>query len=352
MNKGKYMKKTFFLILFISVINSYALNISFIDTTTDRGSSFYNSIINDNSYIRAIFVGDVMLSRYVEDSVYNNFNGDYRNLFTHVEPFLRGADIVFGNLENPVSNERMKARDNVATLMQYPIRGFFSLTNVCCNFGAEIQGIEALKRAGFNVVSIANNHIGDAGIKGIEDTIYNLRSVGIDYVGGGLDSNESHSPYIYNKNNINIGVLGYSNISSSKIWKATETKAGISVYSDDSIKKDIMLAKNSLDLIIVSIHFGNEGDESPDNTQINAAHLMIDSGADIVIGHHPHVVQPIEVYNGGLVAYSLGNFIFDEDSYDKSVGLLLELFVDNKKNIYVIPRNIIISYSHQAVIQF
>jgi poly-gamma-glutamate synthesis protein (capsule biosynthesis protein) len=352
MNKGEYMKKTFFIILFISVVNSYALNISFIDTTTDRGSSFYNSIINDNSYIRAIFVGDVMLSRYVEDSVYNNFNGDYRNLFTRVEPFLRGADIVFGNLENPVTDEKMNIIDNTLPLIQHPFGGFRSLSNICCNFGAEVQALDALKWAGFNVVNIANNHIGDAGIKGIEDTIYNLRNIGINYVGGGLNANESHNPYVFNKNDVKIGLLGYSNIKSSEIWKSTETRAGISIYNDNDVKKDLMLTKNSSDIIIVSIHFGEEGDKSPDGNEIEIAHSIIDNGASIVIGHHPHVVQPVELYHSGLIAYSLGNFIFDEDSYDKSVGLLLELFVDNKKNIYVIPRNIIISYSHQAVIQF
>jgi poly-gamma-glutamate synthesis protein (capsule biosynthesis protein) len=346
------MKKLFFIILFVNVVNLHALNVSFIDTTTDRGSCFYNSIINDNNYIRAIFVGDIMLSRYVSESVYKNFNGDYRDLFTHAEPFLRGADIVFGNLENPVSNERMKIRGNVATLMQNPVSGLLSLTNMCCNFGAEPQALDALKWAGFNVVNIANNHGGDAGIKGIEDTIYNLRSVGINYVGGGLDSNESHRLYVYNKNNINIGILGYSNIRSSKIWKATETRAGISIYDDNDVKKDLMLTENLADIIIISLHFGEEGDTAPDPNEIEIAHTMIDSGAAIVIGHHPHVIQPIEVYKGGLIAYSLGNFIFDEDSYDKSVGLLLELFVDNKKNIYVIPRKVIVNYSHQAVIQF
>jgi poly-gamma-glutamate capsule biosynthesis protein CapA/YwtB (metallophosphatase superfamily) len=78
---------------------------------------------------------------------------------------------------------------------------------------------------------------------------------------------------------------------------------------------------------------------------------MIDNGATIFIGHHPHVVQPIEVYNGGVIAYSLGNFVFDEDRFDKSTGLLLEMLII-KSNIYVIPRQIIINYAHQPVIQF
>lgn len=346
------MRKTIFIIFFISFVNLYAKNITFIDITTDRGNSFYNSIINDNNYIRAIFVGDIMLSRYVSESVYNNFNGDYRSLFTYVEPFLKGADIVFGNLENPVTDERMKIRENVVPIMQHPFIGLNSIINSCCNFGAEPQALDALKWAGFNVVNIANNHMGDVGIKGIEDTIYNLRRAGIDYVGGGLDSNESHRPYIFSKNNINIGVLGYSNIRSSEIWKATETRAGISIYDENDVKKDIKLIKNLADIIIVSMHFGKEYDRSPDNNEIDIAHSLIYSGTNIIIGHHPHVVQPIELYKGGLIAYSLGNFIFDQDNYDRSVGLLLEIFINNDKNIYVIPREVIINYAHQPIIQF
>jgi len=88
---------------------------------------------------------------------------------------LQGADIVFGNLENPVTEERMTIRNNIDTLLRYPIGGFLSFVNTCCTFGAEVQALDALKWAGFNVVNIANNHIGDAGVEGIEDTVYNLR---------------------------------------------------------------------------------------------------------------------------------------------------------------------------------
>lgn len=346
------MKKIVFIILFTCSMNLYGSNITFIDMATERGMQFYNAIYNDNNYIRAIFVGDILLSRYVADSVYKNFNGDYRSLFSYVEPFLQGADIVFGNLENPVTEERMTIRNNIDTLLRYPIGGFLSFVNTCCTFGAEVQALDALKWAGFNVVNIANNHIGDAGVEGIEDTVYNLREIGINYVGGGLDSYESHNPYVYNKSNIKIGILGYSNILTSRTWEAAETKAGISIYDENTVKKDILLAKNVADIIIVSMHFGEESDISPDPNEIEIAHSIIDSGANIIIGHHPHVVLPVEVYSNGLITYSLGNFVFDNDSYNNSNGLLLEIFIDEDKNIYVIPRGVLINYAHQPIIQF
>jgi poly-gamma-glutamate synthesis protein (capsule biosynthesis protein) len=346
------MKKIIILMLFLGPMNLYALNISFIDTATDKGLQFYNSIYNNKDYLRAIFVGDVLLSRYVANSVYKNFNGDYKSIFSYVESFLQGADIVFGNLENPVTEERMTIRDNIDFLLRTPVEGVNSLVNICCSFGAEAQALDSLKWAGFNVVNIANNHLGDGGVKGIEDTVYNLREIDLNYVGGGLDAYEAHEPYVYNKNNIKIGILGYSNIRSSRTWEATETKAGIAMVDHNTVNKDIKLTKSVADIVIVSMHFGEEGDVSPDPNEIEIAHSIIDSGANIVIGHHPHVVLPIEVYSDGLVAYSLGNFVFDEDSYDKSAGLLLELFINKDKKIYVIPRNVIINYAHQPIIQF
>jgi len=118
-----------------------------------------------------------------------------------------------------------------------------SITNVCCSFGAEVQTLDALKWMGINVLNIANNHIGDAGIAGIEDTVINLKNADINYVGGGLNAYEAHSPYIFIKDNVRIGILGYSEVKSSKIWESDEFVPGISIYKDEDVKKDIMLTK-------------------------------------------------------------------------------------------------------------
>ncbi|MDY6821360.1 MAG: CapA family protein [Deferribacterota bacterium] len=344
-------KIIFFIIIILIPFYNLALNISFIDKNTSTGLDKYNSLLMNNNVISAVFVGDIMLSRYVAGSVESNFNGDYDKLFEPIKPFLENRDIVFGNLEGTVTDQNFRVRGNVVPILQNPRSGLLSLANVCCRFYTEYEAVESLKNAGFNVLSIANNHIGDAGLSGIEDTIYNLESLQLEYVGGGMNALEAHKPYTYSKNDINVCLVGYSNILSSETWEATETRAGISIYDDEEFARDIELIKDKCDIIIVSLHFGEEDDSAPDPEEIETAHYIINKGADIIIGHHPHVIQPVEIYNGGLITYSLGNFIFDNDNPDNSKGLLLEIFIDKDKNAFVVQNKILINYKHQPVLQ-
>ena len=126
----------------------------------------------------------------------------------------------------------------------------------------------------------------------------------------------------------------------SKYWTATEKESGIA-WLDEKIKKDIKKTKEKFNIVIVSMHFGNEYEKQPSAEQKRFSYLAVDSGADLVIGHHPHVVQPIEQYKNGYIAYSLGNFIFDQAfSKETMEGLLLKMIVKNKKIIEIIPKNI------------
>ena len=347
------MNKKLIFLIFIIFIPFYnlALNISFIDKNTFGGLDKYRSLLIDNNVISAVFVGDIMLSRYVAESVESTFNGDYDKLFEHIKPFLENRDIVFGNLEGVVTDQKFRVRGNIVPILQNLRSGLLSLTNVCCRFYTEYEAVASLKNAGFNVVSIANNHIGDAGISGIEDTIYNLENLQLEYVGGGMNPSDAHRPYIYSKNGINVCLVAYSNILSSETWEATETRAGISIYDDEKFARDIEQIKDKCDIIIVSLHFGEEDDSAPDPEEIETTHYIINKGADIIIGHHPHVIQPVEVYNRGLIAYSLGNFIFDQNSPENSRGLLLEIFIDKDKNVFIVQNNILINYKHQPVLQ-
>jgi poly-gamma-glutamate synthesis protein (capsule biosynthesis protein) len=306
---------------------------------------------NENN-IRMIFVGDIMMSRNVKKDTYNYFNGDYNRLLEEVKPFFNGADVVFGNLENPISDERLSIKDNFGKIVEYPYHAAVAYTNFCCNFNAEPETADALKWAGFTVLNFANNHSGNAGIKGIEDTLYNLQSVGINYVGAGFNLDEAHKPYIFEKNGIRIAVLGYSDMNKSIMWEATENQAGVAQYRADDVRRDIELTKPYADIIVVSYHFGIEGDFQPSDEQIKTSHQTIDNGAHIVVGHHPHVIQPVEVYKDGVIAYSLGNFVFDPNMQYRDIGGMLEVFIDNDKNIYSIERHIKINEYHQPVIQY
>lgn len=252
------------------------------------------------------FVGDIMLDRAVKKNVEEKFNGDYSALFKNVTEISK-ADIAFANLEGPVSTGGKKSGS------VYSFR--FSPTS-----------LEAVADAGFDVLNIANNHIGDWNSIAFADTLDNIASAGLKYTGGGWNKKESETPVVIEKNNIKIGYLGFTDVGPD--WmEAGDSEPGILIASDPNFDQIIQNASNQVDVLIVSFHWGVEYKKHTDR-QAQLAHLAIDSGAKIVVGHHPHVSQDTEEYNGGLIAYSLGNFIFDQKFSEETMqGLLLEATV-------------------------
>jgi len=276
-----------------------------------------NLEINKN-YIVLISVGDIMLDRGVEYAVKQYGNNDWEFPFLKIASYLKKSDILIGNLESPISDKGEK------------VGSIYS-------FRANPSAIEGLLFVGFDVLSIANNHIFDYGREAMEDSFNRLKSSGIEYMGGGFNGKEAHSPVVKNIKGVKIAFLAYNNVG-SKYWSAAEDKSGINWLDEEKLVKDIKTAKEIADLVIVSMHFGDEYQSQSNNGQEKFAHLAIDSGTDLVVGHHPHVVQEIEKYKGGYIAYSLGNFIFDQDfSQETMRGLLLKVLIENGKIMKVIP---------------
>lgn len=242
--------------------------------------------------ITLAFVGDIMLDRGVRSSVYKNFNGDYSEIFSKVQNRLSVYDFLFGNLEGPVSD---KGTDG---------------GNIY-SFRMEPKIVSVLKQAGFDVVSVANNHIFNWGQEAFDDTLQLLLKGGIKPAGQAY----------FNVEGTKIAVLAFSEFSAP----------GIVTISDEAIREAIFKAELDNDFIIISYHFGEEYQKLPNDYQIKYAHLAVDYGADLVIGHHPHVVQTLEKYKEAYIIYSLGNFVFDQYfSADTMSGGLLEVLVNTK----------------------
>ena len=260
---------------------------------------------------KVYFVGDMMLARGVESSVNKNFGGDFSELFKNV-PELKEADILFGNLEGPISENG----NNVGS--KYSFR-----------FNKAV--LPALKEAGFNVLSFANNHIGDWNVKAFNDTLINLKDYNILFTGAGENKALAETPAIIEKNGIRFGFIGFSDVGPN--WmEATEERSGILLASDPNYSSIISRAKEDCDFLIVSIHFGEEYKPVHNERQEKLAHLAIDAGADIIIGHHPHVEQDIEIYEGKTIIYSLGNFIFDQHfSKETMRGMIYMLTFEDKE---------------------
>ncbi len=233
-------------------------------------------------------VGDVMLGGQV-GNIMQKMGWD--RLFEQVAPILRSANLVFGNLPTPLSTHD---QTNDAKTDGYPV------------LKASPEAIKSLVYGGFNILSLANNHIMDFGEKALFDTIKILNENNINYVGVGKNYDEARKPFIANCKGMKIAFLAYS-----CSYPATKTHPGCAPIRLSVIKDDVRKVKKNVDIVVVSLHHGLEYSDYPVPEHIKLAHKIIDCGTDLILAHHPHVLQGIESYNGGIIAYSLGNFVHD-----------------------------------------
>lgn len=272
--------------------------------------------------VRMVFVGDIMLDRGVESSVNKNYSGDFSKLFEKVNT-IRDADIAFANLEGPVTDQG----NNVGSKYSFQMNP---------------SVLPVIKDAGFDIVSFANNHVGDYNITGFTDTLKRLRESNLLFTGAGNTKPEAQQVTILEKNGMKIGFLGFSDVGPNWI-AAKETSPGILLANDPNRLQIIKDAKSQVDFLVVSYHWGDE--YKPFTThQKSLAESSIDAGADLIIGHHPHVIQDYAEYNGKLIFYSLGNFMFDQSfSNDTLHGLIVGLTI-NPDGTY---QNVDLSVSQQ-----
>ena len=169
------------------------------------------------------------------------------------------------------------------------------------------------------VAGLANNHAIDYGITGMQDTLENLKSADITPMGAGNTEDEAHQAVVKDVNGRKVTILNYmdsenfAEYSYEAMPYANGSNPGYSAYDSEDAQKQIA-ENNDSDLIVAYLHFGNEYSNSPNENQVKIAHELIDYGADVVVGSHPHVTQGIEMYNGKPIFYSLGNFIFDQSN--------------------------------------
>lgn len=246
-----------------------------------------------------VFGGDIMLSRTVNQkmSKYQNYKWPLQKIAT----LFSEADLAIANLESPFL---LASNYEVLT-------GSFS-------FKANPKSVQTLSLAGLDVLSLANNHILNQGLKGLQDTYQVLNEANISYVG----TKDSHL-VIKETKGVKFAFLAYSYDDSSPLIKDLNI---------EQLKLDIKEAHNQADVVIILMHAGTEYSRQPNWQQIAFAHTAVISGADLVVGHHPHWPQSIEKYEGKTIIYSLGNLVFDQMwSKETSEGLVVKAyFKDNK----------------------
>lgn len=268
--------------------------------------------------IKLLFVGDIMLDRGIKSVVIKYGESDFTFPFQKIKSVLQTADFVFGNLEGPLSD---KGTDLGKTY----------------SFRMPPAGINGLTFAGFTALSCANNHSDDWGRDAIKDTRARLLAANILPVGIGTEA-EAYSPQVVEVKSTKIALLAFADFN---VLEATGETVGVARVREEKISEGIKKAKTMADIIIVSFHFGEEYQLTESERQRRLAHFAIDAGADLVVGTHPHVLEPLEEYKGKYIAYSLGNFVFDQNFNEVTkTGGLLEVNVEKGKITTVILKKI------------
>ena len=295
-----------------------------------------------------LFAGDIMLTRNVGKQI--SYHNDWRYPFLLIASTTRQADLAFANLESQISS-RGRNQGSIYS------------------FRADPRVIEGLSYAGFDVLSTVNNHSLDYGRDALVDTIDLLKQAGIASVGTGRNTQEANAPYIATLGDTKIALLAYTSFYPESV-RATADSAGISSFVPEVVFAQIKELKTQADIIIVSFHAGDEYQTTSHPREQEIYRSFIDAGADLVIGHHPHVVQEIERYEPsvpvviasegeaiqtapstglprrlvaprndsesdkhfGYIAYSLGNFVFDQDFSEATMqGMMVEAVIKDKK---------------------
>ncbi len=268
-----------------------------------------------------VMIGDVLIHKSLfNEARTDDDKYDFGYMFEKVRNLFNGYDLRFYNQESIIGGESFKYSG-------YP------------RFNSPKEIGNEMLSMGFNLVSLANNHALDKGERGILNSMNYWETKPVVTAGTYSTAEEKNTGEIYVKNGIKYAFLAYTERTNG--LKAPEGKEYlVSVYSDKLAYDDIMKIKDTADLIIVSMHWGTEYSNVPNDSQKRIAAYLSSLGVDIIVGHHPHVIQPIELVNNTLVFYSLGNFISGQDSSDKLTGLVASINIKFIKENNVLKKEI------------
>ena len=277
-----------------------------------------------------IAVGDVLIHESVYKDAYKENGYDFSHMFTEIEPLLKNYDLKFCNQESTIGG-------NYLGISGYP------------NFNAPDEIGDEIVRLGFNLISLANNHAMDRGEDAVNYSNSYWSNKNVVTAGSHQNEDELQNIKIYEKNGIRYAFLAYTTSLNGYLTK----NYLVNMYSDEKAKNDIDKIRDNVDLIIVSMHWGEEYINNPNVEQKRIANYLSSLGVNLIIGHHPHVVQPISYINDTLVIYSLGNFISNQLvlGINQGIGLMvgMDIKLENDKIIFEnVYKELILSYSENS----
>ncbi|MGH1366633.1 MAG: CapA family protein [Calditrichia bacterium] len=281
---------------------------------------------NTKSKVTVVATGDTMLGSWIGDIIEEK---GHMYPFVHIKEYLDSADLHITNLEAPFGT-RGKPFDKKFTFRVHP------------------DLVHVLRAGSVDIVSLANNHMLDYGPECVEETRQLLDLHEIKYAGAGSNLTVAREAAIEEVNGRRVGFLSYTLTFPEEFW-ASDTSAGTCFPYESFAFKDVARLKSKTDFVIVACHWGQELRTTPKPYQVKLAHRLINNGADVVLGHHPHVVQGIEFYKGKMIAYSLGNFVFASYSERVKDSMLLQFSLGDEDvmKARIVPINV-----YNAVVDF
>ncbi len=273
--------------------------------------------------IRLAAVGDVNIDRTQREIILST--GDYVYPFAHVKHIFEAADYTVANLESSLGD------------VGEPVAKRYT-------FRSPPEAAQSLALGGVDLVSLANNHAGDYGWETLLQGIDLLHAAGVATVGGGANDAAAHAPHIADIGGLKVAFLGYVHVPVEAIthfdtqtWTATADTPGLAWADPERIRADVSAVRQQVDLVVVILHSGYEYIEEPGEEQVAAAHAAVDAGADLVVGHHAHILQGIHRYGDGVIAYGLGNFVFNIEGPPETAILNVWLDRDGVRQLELIP---------------
>ena len=319
-NKVRVCVGLLFVLILFSVLgfSVYSISLFFLEREYSESGGKYEQIDNTTipvpepfsqekvTSLSLVMVGDALIHGSVYADAYKDGVYDFKPMLDKIKSITEKYDLAFYNQETILGGSEL----GVST---YP------------RFNSPYEVGDAFIDAGFNMVSLANNHTLDRGVDAIVNSRNYWNSKDVLVSGSATSMEERNNIQIKEKNGITYAMIAYTTYTNGLSAKSLEH---VNIYSEEQIKSDIESIKNKVDVMIVSMHWGEEYTVNPTQTQREQANFLSTLGVDIIIGHHPHVIQPIEYVGETLVVYSLGNFISAQVGMDRLTGLMVSLTIE------------------------
>ncbi|TSJ69485.1 CapA family protein [Allobacillus sp. SKP2-8] len=307
------------ILLFLPTLSDKETETSF-DSEAHEETRYSNlSSKNKPSYETSITlnaIGDILVHQPVYEDAKTEDGYNFKPMFEPVKSLISDADITIANQETILGGAELG-------LSTYP------------SFNSPYEVADALQYVGVDIVSMANNHTLDRGEQAIMNATDYLRKIDMRYVGSYRNEEDRNTPRILTKKDISVGFLSYTYGTNG--IPVPEGKDYLVNYIDqEKIVTDIENLQDKTDFVVVSMHFGTQYEPLPNDEQIYLVDLLTNNGADVIIGHHPHVLQPVdwissENSHDRFVMYSLGNFLSNQDGLDRNIGAISQIKLTKKR---------------------